>query len=85
MAIPKPGKKKGAGTGPRATLSKVLAPFKAQVKAANRKPRGKMPSWFDNLSPTLQASVRAEAFKADTTAMPSPEEIGTAVLDFWSK
>ena len=69
----------------RATLSKVLAPFKEQFRAASRKPRGKMPSWFDKLSPTLQASVRAEAFKADTTAMPSAAEIGEAVLDFWSK
>lgn len=81
-----PAKKKQAGVGiKRETLTKVLMPFKEQFKKASRKPKGRMPSWFDTLSPTLQASIRAEAFKTDATAMPSPEEVGAAVLDFWSK
>jgi hypothetical protein len=87
MAIPKPaGKKRGSPVGTkRDTLSGALKPFKEKFRAASRKPRGKMPSWFDTLSPALQASVRQEAFKADVTAMPSPQEIGEVVLDFWSK
>lgn len=86
MALPKPGKKRGPVVGStRKSLNKVLAPFKDQFKAASRKPKGKMPAWFADLSPQLQAQVRQEAFKTDMAAMPTPEEIGAAVLDFWSK
>ena len=44
-----------------------------------------MPAWFDQLSASLQNQIRQEAFKTNTAAMPSPEEIGAAVLDFWQK
>lgn len=81
-----PAKRRGVVAGTkRETLSKVLLPFREQFKKASRKPRGKMPAWFANISPALQQQVRQEAFQADTAAMPSPAEIGSAVLDFWSK
>lgn len=81
-----PAKKRGVQAGSkRETLTKVLAPYREQFRKASRKPKGKLPSWFQNLSPHLQAQVRQEAFKADTSAMPSADEIGRAVLAFWSK
>jgi hypothetical protein len=79
-----PTKKKGAVIQ-RTTLSKVLKPFRDQFRAASRRPKGKMPSWLDRLSPELLAQVKAQAFTGDAAKLPNPVDIGNAVLQFWSR
>lgn len=77
-------KKKAPGPS-RTTLSKILAPFRAQFRAASRRPKGHLPGWFQNLSPSLQEQVKREAFSGDSTKLPDPAAIGNAVLEFWSR
>lgn len=79
-----PAKKKAPAVQ-RTTLSKILAPFREQFRAASRRPKGKLPSWFERLSPELQTQVKAQAFAGDAAKMPDPTAIGQAVLDYWSR
>jgi hypothetical protein len=70
----------------RHTLTAVLKPFKAQVKAASRKSRGKKPAWYMTLSDSLKEQIEQETNKGvDAAKMPDPVEIGMACIEFWQK